>query len=170
MRLFITLALSLGVSEAVCSKDRLPSSAILDRGVLTQATDQGVLRVDLATGTLELSYANGRRLSDRINFVRAGSQNMLANHAFRILGGEAGAVKSGTAVCTTEAENVATAATLVSSACAGGQTSFCNSARETLSEAMTAFNDCLHLVFFPPIEDNPQPGPQQPNPNPPGGG
>ncbi len=157
-------------SATLVAKDRPSSSAVLDRGLLTQAGPNGVLRLDLSTGFFELTSKSGLVYRDRVDFARPGKANLIVEQPFQVLGDNGMAEKSANAVCTTESENVATAATLVTSACAGGQSAFCTSARETLGQALAEFNNCLHTVLVGAIEDGPTPGPQpdpngQPNPN-----
>lgn len=120
--------------------DARPNSAILDRGILTQASEIGVTRLDVASAELDIRYADGRVYRDGIPPERRGSMAALLQTPFWILGGT---MTAQTAVCADEGRNGADALNLVSRGCAGGQSALCADAREMLGSALAALNDCL---------------------------
>jgi len=170
----------IGVAHAKDSRD---DTTFLDRGVLTHASSQGVLRLDVATGAFEIRYSDGRIYRDALTLPPM-DRNALSRVPFMILGG--GSVAKTETVCTSEAGVLAQPANLVTSACANGQSLFCNSARSTLDFAMEAFNDCLLVALSPtggggspptggqpgnpPAPGNTQPGAGQPGNGQPGSG
>lgn len=126
------------------AKDASANSAILDRGFLTQASADGVLRLDVASAVFEIQYADGHVYRDVIPPNRRGATDALIRTPFWVLGGAMTAEK---AICTEEARLAADLLDMVTRACSGGQSAFCTDARETLGSALTEFNGCLSHAF-----------------------
>ena len=131
---------ALTAAAPVGALDARPNSAILDRGILTQASEIGVTRLDVARAELDIRYADGRVYRDGIPPDRRGSMAALLQTSFWILGG---AMTAQNAVCADEGRNGADALNLVSRGCAGGQSALCADARKTLGSALAELNDCL---------------------------
>lgn len=149
-KLFVALAAcSLAVAQA---EEVRRDSAIIDRGILTHASSGGVFRLNVATGAFEITYAKGRVHQDILRSYLPIERNMLANVPFLLLQGKGSGEKDG-AVCESEAEVVTDAVNLVTRACVNMASALCASARDTLGEALIAFNNCLLQTAQQPIGD-----------------
>jgi len=137
--LFLTALVACGTSIGHAREPR-NDSAVLDRGIFTHASSMGVLRLDVATGAFEISYSKGGVYRDVLVPYLATSRNALTGVPFMLLRSSG---EKTDAICTDQAETMADAAEVVTRACSGGQSTFCNSACETLAGAIDAFNECL---------------------------
>lgn len=132
------------------AKDARPNSAILDRGVLTQASELGVLRLDVASAQIDVRYADGRVYRDSIPLNRRGATDALIQTPFWILGGAAPAGKT---PCSDESRMVADVLSMLTRTCADGQSALCTNVRETLGSALAECNDCLSGIPDPTPPD-----------------
>lgn len=141
---FVALGATAGNPEASSA-----AQTTIDRGVLTTTSPDFILRIELRSGAAELTRLAEPGAGNRFSFAVKPDPGVLANLDFMVLGaaksGRAGAAPVvATAMCQTQADNVNTAATLVSNTCtAGPPTNACNAAMEAFNEAVNSFRDCI---------------------------
>ena len=141
-RVFAGLVMACGVSLALA---KAPGDGItfLEDGILTSASKAGVLRLDVATGVVEIRYPDGRVHRDALAPFIPPERNAMTGIPFMLLSPalpDAG--KHGPA-CGRESENRAAAIRLTASACGEVSSNYCSSARKTLHYAMNAFDECV---------------------------
>lgn len=138
-----------GASAASATNPEVSASAqsTIDRGFLTTTSSQFILRVDLRSGQAMLTRPADPVAGKGFSFNIGKDFGALANLDFMLLGTTSGTNSDGQpvirAICSAQATNVTTAATLVSNTCTATPSAACTSAMSAFTDAVAAFGDCI---------------------------
>ena len=130
----LALVCSTGLSAAENVAEHGRGQTIIDRGILTTTSLSGVIRLDLATGQLNISAPTATAVVKSRISARTDALLKIGFMVFE---------STNKAICQGQANNVTTAATLVSNTCTGQATAACTSAMNAFTEAVNALNDCV---------------------------
>jgi len=127
-------------SGASADYGETPATVFLDCYVLYGTSENGVLRADFESGMITLIDASGRKqqLQGELSSMNRSAQ--LEQSGLQFIGGPL-AQRGGS--CSSQAQAVQAAVSLVQSACANGQSASCTSAISAMHDAYDAYATCL---------------------------
>ncbi len=149
LMLILGASSSVGAFELDSAIERFDATPVIDNGVLYAASTEATLRLDLATGKLEIHYASGFEFFSQLESTSA-SDALLEWPELITLRSASGVERddpSLMAICATEAAVLNAAIAAAQAACSEGDTPSCQNALNLLDSAQDAFNQCLRAFL-----------------------